>query len=89
MYAKFSKNAPNYVYSMYQKIKKCTKFYAFIVHFFFSNNVYKFINIDNFKKVYIIFFNCTHFFKDFTKFFQRIYKIMYIQLAQFVKKYKK
>lgn len=73
-------------------VSKNSKMYKILcIHctFFFSNNVYKFINIDNFKKVYIIFFNCTHFFKDCTKFFQRIYKIMYIQLAQFVKKYKK
>ena len=56
MYTKFSKNVPNYIYSMYPKIQRCTKFCTFIVQFFFSNNVHKFINIDNFKKYTFFFF---------------------------------
>ena len=36
MYTKFSKIVPHYVYLMYPKIQRCTKFCTLIVHIFFQ-----------------------------------------------------
>lgn len=83
MYTKFSKNVPNYIYSMYPKIQRCTKFCTFIVQFFFSNNVHKFINIDNFKKYTLFFFLKMYtLFQRCTQFFQ-IVLVEYTQLCIF------
>ena len=71
MYTKFSKNVPNYIYSMYPKIQRCTKFCTFIVQFFFLNNVHKFINIDNFKKYTLFFFLNVHTFSKMHTIFSK------------------
>ena len=72
-----------------QKFKDVQNSVHSLYNFFFSNNVHKFINIDNFKKYTLFFFFKMYtLFQRCTQFFQRTYTIMYIQLTQFVKKHK-